>query len=252
MGLEIILLAFALILVNQTVNMAASDALLDYCSGYVELSGNSKLSNFNGTVVARNATLEIVDSRIDNLYCYDSKIEAYHNLIRYVQLENCTMIASLNTFAVVIGNNSSYANAKVTFTVLNKTMTDYVGNHWLFASYANEVIDNDWDYVSDNLVCPKSIRISNSHYCERILRGLHESYTFHGVVEKPTLEAFKLLEKEKPEVQPTPTTPTPAQTPEQQPAQPSPTPAQKSPGFEAIFAISGLIAIAYLIRKLLS
>jgi hypothetical protein len=196
------ILFFALILVNQTVNMAASDALLDYCSGHIELSGNSKLSNFNGTVVARNATLEIVDSRIDNLYCYNSKIEAYHNLIRYVQLENCTMIASLNTFAVVIGNNSTYANAKVTFTVLNKTITDYVGNHWLFASYANEVIDNDWDYVSDNLVCPKSIRISNSHYCERILRGLHESYTFHGVVEKPTLvkasEALKLLEKENP------------------------------------------------------
>jgi hypothetical protein len=101
------ILFFALVLVNQSVNMIASDALLDSCNGHVELSGNSKLSNFNGTVVARNATLEIVDSRIDNLYCYNSKIEAYHNLIRYVQLENCTMIASLNTFAVVIGNNSS-------------------------------------------------------------------------------------------------------------------------------------------------
>lgn len=181
-----LLLLFALVIVNETVDLAVSDALLDNCKGHVEISGESKLVHFNGTVIAKNATLEIVDSEIDYLECYDSKIEAYHNRIGLAKLENCSLTASLNTLTAVIGNNSSYGNAMVTFTVLNKTMTDTVGNNWFPPSFANEVIDSDWDYVSDNIVCVKNIKIDGSHYCERILRGMHVSYTFHNVVKPAT------------------------------------------------------------------
>jgi len=189
-----LLLFFALVLVNETVNMAVSDALLDGCSGYVEISGNSKLVNFNGSVAAKNAKLEIIDSSIDHLKCYNSTIEAYHNRIVFAELENCSLTASLNTFSIVTGNNSSYRNAMVTFTVLNKTMTDYAGNYWLLG-YANKVIDDDRDYVADNPVCPLGIKIDNSHHCERVLRALHESYKFHGVVKPEATGGEKETER---------------------------------------------------------
>jgi len=194
-----LLLFFALVLVNETVNIAVSDALLENCSGYVEISGNSKLVNFNGSVAAKNAKLEIIDSSIDHLKCYNSTIEAYHNRIVFAELEKCTLIASLNTFSIVIGNSSSYRNAVVTFTVLNKTMTDYAGNYWLLG-YANKVIDDDWDYVADNLVCPYNLKINGSIHCERVLRGMHESYKFHGAAkaaESQNMEEKKEERKSK-------------------------------------------------------
>ena len=52
---------------------------------------------------------------------------------------------------------------------------------------------------------------------------------------------------------PTPTetpTPTPTETPTPTPTEtPTPTPTPKQPGFEAIFAIAGLLAVAYLLRR---
>jgi len=255
MGLGIILLAFALVFVNQTVDTTAENALFENCSGKVVVSGDSKLVRFNGTVTAKNANLTILDSTITDLLCYNSTVEAYHNKISFIQLENCTLTASLNTITNLIGKNSTYKNAWVSFSDLkliiykNETGTfkwfkwsdpriDYVGNFWYFKAYTEKPVDNDRDGVSDNLVCVENINIDGSHFCEKVLMATHDTYQLHAVF------------KEKPETQPAPTTPAPAQTPEQQPAQPSPTPAQKSPGFEAIFAISGLIAVAYLIRRL--
>ena len=252
MGLGIILLAFALVFVNQTVNITAENALFENCSGKVVVSGDSKLVRFNGTVTAKNANLTILDSTISALLCYNSTVEAYHNGIDFIQLENCTLTASLNTIANLIGKNSTYKNAWVSFSdhklIIYENGTrvfkwsdpkiDYVGNFWYFKAYTQKPVDSDRDGVSDNLVCVKNINIDGSHFCEKVLMATHDTYQLHAVF------------KEKPEAQPAPTTPTPTQTPEQQPAQPSPTPAQKSPGFEAIFAISGLIAVAYLIRRL--
>lgn len=252
MGLGIILLAFALVFVNQTVNITAENALFENCSGKVVVSGDSKLVRFNGTVTAKNANLTILDSTIPALLCYNSTVEAYHNRIDFIQLENCTLTASLNSIANLIGKNSTYKNAWVSFSYhkliiygngtrvikWDDPKIDYIGNFWYLKAYTENPVDSDRDGVSDNLVCVENINIDGSHFCERVLMATHDAYQLHAVF------------KEKPEAQPAPTTPTPAQTPEQQPAQPSLTPAQKSPGFEAIFAISGLIAVAYLIRRL--
>jgi hypothetical protein len=254
-GLGIILLAFALVFVNQTVDTTAENALLENCSGKVVVSGDSKLVRFNGSVTAKNANLTILDSNLTDLLCYNSTVEAYHNRIDFIQLENCTLTASLNTITNLIGKNSTYKNAWVSFSYhkliiyKNETGTfkwikwdepkiDYVGNFWYFKVYTQNPVDSDRDGISDNIVCVKNINIDGAHFCERVLMATHDAYQLHAVF------------KEKLEAQPAPTTPTPTQTPEQQPAQPSPTPTQKSPGFEAIFAISGLIAVAYLIRRL--
>ncbi|MGB2728516.1 MAG: PGF-CTERM sorting domain-containing protein [Halobacteriota archaeon] len=59
----------------------------------------------------------------------------------------------------------------------------------------------------------------------------------------PTPTAF-------PSLTPTPTpTPTPLVAPSPSPAAPTPTPTPPAPGFEAIFAIAGLLAVAYLVRR---
>jgi hypothetical protein len=179
----LIILLFSTILVNETVDIAVHDALLDGCRGSVEISGNSKLSNFTGKVVARNANLTIVESEIDNLYCYNSTVRAYHNLIHYTELHNCTFIASLNTFISVKGYNSTYRNGFVTYTVFNMTRTEYIGNYWLFGSFSAKPVDEDMDYVSDFTVCPLNINIDGSHFCERPLLAMHVSYSFHGAHE---------------------------------------------------------------------
>lgn len=176
----LIVLLFSTILVNETVDIAVHDALLDGCRGSVEISGNSKLSNFTGKVVARDANLTIVGSEIDNLYCYNSTVRAYHNLIRYTELHNCTFIASLNTLIGVKGYNSAYRNDFVTYTVFNETKTEYIGNYWYLGSFSAEPVDEDLDYVADLVTCPLSINIDGSHFCERPLLAMHVSYVFHG------------------------------------------------------------------------
>ena len=57
------------------------------------------------------------------------------------------------------------------------------------------------------------------------------------------------VETPKPTPTPAPTkTPAPTPTPVETP-KPTPTPEKKTPGFEAIFAIAGLVAVAYLLRR---
>lgn len=200
-----LILFYALVLVNETVDTSLHDALLDNCRGRIELSGDSMLSHFNGRVVARDANLTIQDSEIDTLLCYNSTVRAYHNLIRYTQLDNCTFIASLNTLVAVRGNNSKYMNDFVTYTVFNETKTEYIGNFWLFGSFSTKPVDKNRDYVSDIVTCPYNIKIDGSHFCERPLLALHISYKFHGV--------------SRPEVltQPPETPEKPSQTPEKPP-----------------------------------
>lgn len=53
----IALLMYSMVIVNETVDISLSDALLDDCRGRVEISGNSKLAHFNGTVIAFTATI---------------------------------------------------------------------------------------------------------------------------------------------------------------------------------------------------
>jgi len=56
---------------------------------------------------------------------------------------------------------------------------------------------------------------------------------------------FVLFAEEKVVVTPTPT-PTPTVPP---PVTPTPTPKPPTPGFEAVFAIAGLLAVAYLVLR---
>ena len=259
----LLFLMFMTVIVNETVDVAISDALLEDCKGHVEISGNSKLVRFKGTVTARNATLEIVDSEIDALNCYNSKIGAYHNSINFVQLENCSLTASLNTFANVIGKNSTYRNAWVNYSLItlmidpvNKTRyfrqtepkLDYLGNNWLFRVYANEPVDEDRDYISDNLVCVKNIRIDGSHYCEKVLIAHYSSYAFHGAVKDEDVAkilnaepSWQEAEEAKKEDSKQETTPEPkaVKTAEQ----------VKTPVFEAAVAAAAIAAAFLLARR---
>ncbi|MEM0203499.1 MAG: pectin acetylesterase-family hydrolase [Archaeoglobaceae archaeon] len=99
---------------------------------------------------------------------------------------------------------------------------------------------------------PKSVvalRLVDGRWVEIPTKFLGEKDGFyHFLAETPGFSYFALAVKPTTPTPttPTPTTPTPTATPT---ATPTPTPKPLIPGFEAIFAIAGLLAIAYLLRR---
>jgi len=111
--------------------------------------------------------------------------------------------------------------------------------------YAMSLVGGDaergWIYEAEVVIHEPS----RYFYAFSATDGIHEVFQAVG---EPTVKRFiEVTPMSTPTPSPSPT-PTPTLTPTSIPS-PTPTPEEGVPGFEAIFAIAGLLAVAYLLRR---
>jgi PGF-pre-PGF domain-containing protein/PGF-CTERM protein len=128
-----------------------------------------------------------------------------------------------------------------------------------FEGTVNFSIEKSW--LSEKGISSESVKLARYNNTWEILKTekvSEDSERIYYKAEIPGFSVFAVIAA--PAATPTPqttpatpvATPTPTPTPVMTPipaATPTPTPKPPTPGFEAIFAIAGLIAVAYLLRK---
>jgi len=187
-----------LYLADCNVQGFVKDSKIDNCTGEINVLEKVAATRFRGNVSVVNGTLNLTLSEA-NVYCENATVYALKSVLN-LSLKNCTLFASLNeirNFTVLddVKEFSKMMNLPLQFSYGNQSFWKWPGNKWSGFELLGDVIDNDGDGLSDDMVCPiYTIKGWNgSLLCEKIVIGSIEDFAVHGI-EKPPLSIYEATE----------------------------------------------------------
>ena len=203
---------------NNTASSNGRDGIFLESSSYNAITNNTASSNYAAIYLYSSSNNMLTGNIVsNNANGVDLRYSSNNTIFLNTFTDNTDSIYDYSYHSTNIWNSTS----EITYTYKGKTHKNYLGNYW--DDYTGS--DADRDGIGDT---PYSIDSD------------HHDYPLSDADDYPLMETWKNYFTEI-----TPITPI---TPEEKPE--IPTGEEKGvPGFEVLFALAGLLAIAYILRR---